>query len=69
MDDYSDDDVETIDCSACGKSIYEDAESCHYCGEFIVRDSSFLSQRKPWVRVLWILVVAFLIYTMMGMWF
>lgn len=69
MDDYSDDDLEMIDCAACGESIYEEAESCHHCGEFVVRGSSFLSKRKPWIQWIWVLVVVVLVLQMLGMLF
>ncbi len=35
-DDYDDDDEsETIPCPSCGADIYEDAEACPHCGDYI----------------------------------
>lgn len=45
-DDWDDDDApsETVRCSHCGADVYEDAEQCPACGEFIVRGAG----RSAW---------------------
>jgi endogenous inhibitor of DNA gyrase (YacG/DUF329 family) len=49
-----DDDGEslTIPCPACRADIYEDAEQCPYCGEYVVRSSSTWDGRPAWWIVL-----------------
>ncbi len=41
-EDDEDDDSITLPCPACGTDVYEDAEQCPVCGEFIVFNNS------PW---------------------
>jgi hypothetical protein len=53
-DDADDDSAELVDCPACGEPVYEDAEQCPYCGEYIVHSTSVLSNRSPWTMALFL---------------
>ena len=52
-EDWPDDDdtVETIPCPNCRADVYEEAERCPACGEYIVRDTSVLSGKPAWYVV------------------
>jgi len=52
LDQYDDDFSETLPCPNCGKEIYEDAERCPYCGEYVVFTNSQWVGRPLW----WILL-------------
>ena len=58
-DQYEDDewdDSYTIACPACGSEVYEDAEQCPGCGEYIVASS--LNSQYAWrERPLWWIVL------------
>ena len=45
--DEADDDY-TVDCPACGAEVYEDAEVCPVCGEFITTNTGPWAGRSPW---------------------
>jgi hypothetical protein len=58
-DDYYEDDafddgpVDTIACPSCGAEIYEDAERCMHCGDYVVHGLT-----NPWQgRSLWWLIL------------
>lgn len=64
--DYDQLESDTNPCPLCAKPIYEDADYCLHCGEYIVRSTSFLEGRSLWFRAFWVLLVAFLILQMLG---
>lgn len=58
------DSVETVACPDCGEQIYEEAEQCPYCGQYVTHSTSPWSGRPWWfvvlglagiVAVIWIL--------------
>lgn len=53
-EDWSDDDGETFvaPCPNCGADVYEDAEQCPVCGDYIVHDTHAWSGKPLW----WILL-------------
>ncbi len=53
FDDVSADDaaLELVPCPRCGNDIYEEAERCNHCGEYITRSTSVLAG-QPWWFVL-----------------
>ena len=52
-----DDEIETVPCPACGKEVYEEAERCPYCGDYIVHSSSgYVWKNRP---VWWIVLGVF----------
>jgi predicted RNA-binding Zn-ribbon protein involved in translation (DUF1610 family) len=57
-DAWDDDDSHTIACPACGDDVYEDAEQCPHCGEYIIGAS--LNSRYAWQnRPMWWIVLGF----------
>ncbi len=60
-DDYYDDDQhddessETLPCPNCGAEIYEDAEHCPRCGEYVTLRGSLWAGRPIWWIILGIL--------------
>ena len=54
---YGDDDGETptIDCPACGATVYEDAEQCPVCGEYITQSTSAWDGKPLWWIILGLL--------------
>lgn len=50
--DADDDDAETEDCPHCGRAVYEGAERCPECGQYLGREDA--PRRTPW----WIIVTA-----------
>lgn len=51
-DDPDDDVTPTIDCSACGATVYEDVPACPACGEYITRGQTIWDGRPVWWIVL-----------------
>jgi hypothetical protein len=52
---YDDDSSETLPCPNCAAEIYEDAERCPNCGEYVTPSSSLWAGRPPWWIILGIL--------------
>ena len=55
VEDYRGDDVsDTVECRECGADVYEDAECCPVCGNYVVHGSSgYLWKNRP---VWWIVL-------------
>lgn len=47
-----DNSTETVPCPSCGAAIYDDAEQCPYCGQYITADTSPWTGHSFW----WILL-------------
>ena len=45
--DSDDDDASTYPCPACGRQIYEEADACPYCGEYL-NFGGTLGFKYPW---------------------
>lgn len=45
------DEPEFVECPFCRKSISEDADRCHHCGNFIVPDDPGPRRIKAWIMV------------------
>ncbi|HUY93083.1 MAG TPA: zinc ribbon domain-containing protein [Pirellulales bacterium] len=56
-DDRDDDELELLPCPACGKLIYEEAEACPYCGEYVTHSTSALAGKPIWYLALAIIGV------------
>ncbi len=56
-EDWDDDESSTVPCPSCGRPVYEDAEQCPHCGEYIVpgMNSNVLASRPKWFQILAIL--------------
>ncbi|GAB4145916.1 MAG: hypothetical protein Tsb009_18310 [Planctomycetaceae bacterium] len=46
--DNENDETPTVTCSNCGADVYEDADSCPRCGEFLVAAHSPLAGKPAW---------------------
>ena len=55
-------DTDTVACPACGAQIYEHADRCNACGEWIVHRSSIWSRKALWWIILAILGIAAVVY-------
>jgi uncharacterized paraquat-inducible protein A len=65
-DQSDDDDPETVECPECHRQVYEEAEQCPYCGQYITHDTRVWAG-KPWwwtalalagiVGLIWVLVI------------
>jgi uncharacterized protein (DUF983 family) len=65
-DDDEDEDVaETVPCPECGKPVYEEAEQCPYCGEYITHSTSPLAGRSPLYIAVIVLGIIALIATLL----
>lgn len=54
---------ELVWCPTCGEEIYEDAEQCPHCGNYVVHSTSALADRPLWFCLLGVLgVVATVLY-------
>ena len=52
------DDSDTVPCRACGRDIYEDAERCPHCGEYVVPGGEPERITGGWKNLLWALIGA-----------
>ena len=63
-----DDDVnEVVPCPNCGAEIYEDAEQCPACGEYVVHGTSVWSGKPVWWVVLGLVGILALILVLSGL--
>lgn len=49
FDDDDDDDL-TVSCPHCGEPVFEDAEQCPSCGNYLSKEDT------PWSRPVWLVV-------------
>ncbi len=56
-----DDDAETVACPHCNRQIYEDAERCPYCEQYISKEDAPRS-RKSWLIIVGTLLCLYAIY-------
>ena len=66
-DDSGDEDqtADTIRCTQCGASIYEDSVRCPYCGWYVTPDTSPWSGRPLWWILLALVGIAALVVTLL----
>jgi hypothetical protein len=57
----TDDQVDTIACSNCRVEIYDEAEQCPHCGEYVSLATSPFAAKPFWVRCLMVMIIIFLI--------
>lgn len=60
-----DDDSPTVECKMCGCDVYEDAEQCPLCGEWLRRTSTVWDGRSPWFVLLGMAGIISVIMTML----
>ena len=59
--DYDSDDSDvTIDCPYCGEAMYDDAEQCPHCGQYLSAEDQ-PRESKPW----WIVATAIVLLVIM----
>ena len=63
---YDDDEAELVACPACGLEVYEDAEQCPSCGEYITHSTSALAGRPAWMIGLFLAGVLAVIFAMIA---
>ncbi len=65
LDDDFDEDSDETACPACGSPVYEDAEKCPHCGQWITPLSGAERRSRTW---LWPILVAVLIVIILVVW-
>ena len=71
-DDWDDDEsTSVIPCSNCGAEVYEEADCCPSCGEFLIDGSRPLDQKPAWFVVLGLLGIVAVVLLLSGVlqWF
>jgi predicted nucleic acid-binding Zn ribbon protein len=63
--DSSDTDAGECPCPACGEPVYEDAEKCPHCGEWITSPGTAERRSRTW---LWPILVTILIVLILVAW-
>ncbi|WP_169976931.1 zinc-ribbon domain-containing protein [Tautonia rosea] len=64
-DDWDDDDESAVlPCPSCGAEVYEDAEQCPHCGEFIVRRLRVWEGRPWWWVAMGLLGIGAMIWAL-----
>ena len=68
-DDWPDQDEENlvVPCPNCGVQVYEDAEQCPACGEFIVHSTSAWSDKPAWWTLMGIAGIIAVILILSGL--
>jgi len=51
VDEPPDEDENTIPCPHCGRPIYDEAERCSYCENYISKEDSRPTPKKWWILV------------------
>tara|TARA_B100000029_G_scaffold286744_1_gene280483 strand:+ start:743 stop:1006 length:264 start_codon:yes stop_codon:yes gene_type:complete len=64
--DWDDDESVTVTCASCGADVYEEAEQCPSCGEWITRFHSPWQGHSPWWVILGVLGVLATILALVG---
>ncbi len=64
-DDPDDAESETVACPVCRRSVYEDAEKCPHCGEWITPASTAEHRSRTWR---WPVLIALLIVMILVAW-
>jgi hypothetical protein len=54
--------TDTVPCPNCGRQIYDDAERCPYCENYITEEDTPPSARKPWWLILGVLACMYVVY-------
>jgi len=67
LDDEFDDVAETVPCPNCGAEIYEEAERCPECGDYVTFGTNAWSGRPLWWIVLGMLGVVAMVIVLAGL--
>lgn len=67
-DQWDDDDGEplTRECRQCGADVYEDAEQCPRCGEWITHSTSLWEDRPTWWIILGLLGIGSILWLLIA---
>ncbi len=57
----------TMPCPECGEAIYDDAQQCPYCGQYVIVATSVFSARPLWYVALAVLGIAATIVALIGL--
>ena len=57
-DPRDDEDTDTVTCPECDADVYEDADQCPVCGEYLIPDTRVWSGKPNWWIALGILGIA-----------
>jgi len=60
-----DDETDVVPCPHCGAEVYEDAEQCPACGEYIVHRTNVWHGKPWWWVVLGLLGITAMLWLMM----
>jgi predicted RNA-binding Zn-ribbon protein involved in translation (DUF1610 family) len=63
-DEDDDEELDLLPCPSCGEPIYEEAEACPYCGEYVTHSTSVLASKPLWFVVLAILGIVAIIFAL-----
>ena len=63
---FDDEENEVLPCPSCGLPVYEDAERCPHCGDWIMPLAA-ASGRPFWVRIVGVIVVIALLLGLVGL--
>ena len=68
-EDWPDDDdsAELVPCPNCGREIYEEAEQCPSCGEYVTHDNRILASKPGWYVLLALAGVIAVILALAGL--
>jgi hypothetical protein len=64
-DEADDDSPETVVCPSCGEQIYEEAEQCPHCHEYVTHSTSVLAGKPIWFVALAVLGVVAVIVALL----
>jgi len=55
-DDWDEDQDNTVPCKNCRRDVFEEAEQCPYCGEYILATSNPFASKPVWFQKLMFLI-------------
>lgn len=68
-DDEGDEQAETVDCPHCSRAIYEFAEQCPHCGQYVSGADRRGTGRPRWVVATAVVLIALMAYGAARWWF
>jgi len=64
LDEFGGDETPTAACPACGAEVYEDADRCPACGQYITPGGGAGSMKRWWWIALVLAALALIVYAM-----